>query len=86
MPRYLETPSKKLHIIRTAIRLFTTYGFHTAGVDLIAKESNVPKATLYNYFRSKGGLIEICLLLPKRHTHGKSKRGDRNNPIFHLNR
>ncbi|MDO7467561.1 TetR/AcrR family transcriptional regulator [Acinetobacter baumannii] len=65
MPRYLEAPSKKLHIIRTAIRLFTTYGFHTAGVDLIAKESNIPKATLYNYFRSKAGLIEICLLLQK---------------------
>lgn len=65
MPHYLETSSKKLQVIRTAIRLFTTYGFHTAGVDLIAKESNVPKATLYNYFRSKAGLIEICLLLQK---------------------
>ncbi|MEQ1065016.1 TetR/AcrR family transcriptional regulator [Acinetobacter sp. XH1741] len=65
MPNYLETSSKKLHIIDTSIRLFTTYGFHTAGVDLIAKESKIPKATLYNYFHSKRGLIEICLLLQK---------------------
>ncbi|WP_415783169.1 TetR/AcrR family transcriptional regulator, partial [Acinetobacter baumannii] len=49
----LETSSKKLHIIRTAIRLFTTHGFHTTGVDLIVKESEIPKATLYNYFHSK---------------------------------
>ncbi|MEN8274270.1 TetR/AcrR family transcriptional regulator [Acinetobacter seifertii] len=63
--RNLETSSKKLHIIRTSIRLFTTYGFHTAGVDLIAKESEVQKATLYNYFRSKEGLIEMCIAFQK---------------------
>ncbi len=65
MPNDLEISSKKLHIIRTAIGLFTTYGFHTAGVDLIAKECDVPKATLYNYFRSKEGLIEMCIAFQK---------------------
>ncbi len=65
MPNYLEISSKKLHIIRTAIGLFTTYGFHTAGVDLISKECDVPKATLYNYFRSKEGLIEMCIAFQK---------------------
>ncbi|MBP1485360.1 TetR/AcrR family transcriptional regulator [Acinetobacter nosocomialis] len=65
MPNYLEISSKKLHIIRTAIGLFTTYGFHTAGVDLIAKQCEIPKATLYNYFRSKEGLIEICIAFQK---------------------
>ena len=65
MPNYLEISSKKLHIIRTAIGLFTTYGFHTAGVDLIAKQCEVPKATLYNYFRSKEGLIEMCIAFQK---------------------
>ncbi|MEQ1345235.1 TetR/AcrR family transcriptional regulator [Acinetobacter seifertii] len=59
--RNLETSSKKLQVIQTSIRLFTTYGFHTAGVDLIAKESEVQKATLYNYFHSKEGLIEMCI-------------------------
>ncbi|MDR2251123.1 TetR/AcrR family transcriptional regulator [Acinetobacter sp.] len=61
----LETSSKKLHVIQTAIRLFTTYGFHTAGVDLIAKEAKIPKATLYNYFRSKEHLIEMCIAFQK---------------------
>ncbi|WP_213064700.1 TetR/AcrR family transcriptional regulator [Acinetobacter seifertii] len=61
----LELSSKKLHVIQTAIRLFTTYGFHTAGVDLIAKEAKIPKATLYNYFRSKEGLIEMCIIFQK---------------------
>ncbi len=65
MPNYLEISSKKLHIIRTAIGLFTTYGFHTAGVDLIAKQCEVPKGTLYNYFRSKEGLIEMCIAFQK---------------------
>ncbi|MDC4296787.1 TetR/AcrR family transcriptional regulator [Acinetobacter baumannii] len=61
----LETSSKKLHVIRTAINLFTTYGFHTTGVDLIVKKSEIPKATLYNYFRSKEGLIEMCIAFQK---------------------
>ncbi|KCX60322.1 bacterial regulatory s, tetR family protein, partial [Acinetobacter baumannii 1146103] len=61
----LETSSKKLHVIRTAINLFTTYGFHTTGVDLIVKKSEIPKATLYNYFHSKEGLIEICIAFQK---------------------
>ncbi|MDC4795231.1 TetR/AcrR family transcriptional regulator [Acinetobacter baumannii] len=65
MPNYLEISSKKLHIIRTAIGLFKAYGFHTAGVDLIAKQCEVPKATLYNYFRSKEGLIEMCIAFQK---------------------
>ncbi|WPP58367.1 TetR/AcrR family transcriptional regulator [Acinetobacter pittii] len=61
----LETSSKKLHVIRTAINLFTTYGFHTTGVDLIVKKSGIQKATFYNYFHSKERLVEICLILQK---------------------
>nr|WP_200467457.1 TetR/AcrR family transcriptional regulator [Acinetobacter baumannii] len=51
--------------MRTAINLFTTYGFHTTGVDLIVKKSGIPKATLYNYFHSKEGLIEMCIAFQK---------------------
>lgn len=60
-----ENSSKKLHVVQTAIRLFTTYGFHTAGVDLIAKEAKIPKGSLYNYFRSKEHLIEMCIAFQK---------------------
>jgi hypothetical protein len=40
---HLEISSKKLKVVQTVIRLFTTNGFHTAGVDLIVKESEVTK-------------------------------------------
>ena len=63
--RNLETSSKKLHVIQTTIQLMTIHGFHNVGVDLIAKETKIAKGTLYNYFHSKAGLIEICLLLQK---------------------
>ncbi|MCG5227162.1 TetR/AcrR family transcriptional regulator [Acinetobacter pittii] len=62
----LEISSKKLQVIRTAIRLFTTHGFHTAGIDLIVKESEITKTTFYNYFHSKERLIEMCIVFQKR--------------------
>jgi len=61
----LETTSKKLKVIHTAIHLFNIYGFHNTGIDLIAKETKIPKATLYNYFHSKGRLIESCISFQK---------------------
>jgi AcrR family transcriptional regulator len=61
----LEISSKKLKVVQTAIRLFTTHGFHTAGVDLIVKESEVTKMTFYNYFHSKEKLIEMCIAFQK---------------------
>ncbi|MNZ08293.1 TetR/AcrR family transcriptional regulator [Acinetobacter calcoaceticus] len=62
----LETSSKKLQVIHTAIELFNLYGFHNTGVDLIAKESKIPKATFYNYFHSKERLIETCVSFQKK--------------------
>jgi len=61
----LETSSKKLQVIHTAIELFNIYGFHNTGVDLIAKKSKIPKATFYNYFHSKEQLVERCLSFQK---------------------
>ncbi|EXC03791.1 bacterial regulatory s, tetR family protein, partial [Acinetobacter baumannii 4749] len=57
--------SKKLQVVQTAIQLFTTHGFHNAGVDLIIKEAKIPKATFYNYFHSKERLIEMCIAFQK---------------------
>ncbi|MBN6523557.1 TetR/AcrR family transcriptional regulator [Acinetobacter pittii] len=61
----LEISSKKLQVIQTAIQLFTTHGFHNAGVDLIIKKSKIQKATFYNYFHSKERLVEMCLIFQK---------------------
>ena len=68
----LERSSKKLQVVQTAIQLFTTHGFHSAGVDLIIKKSKIQnpkskiqKATFYNYFHSKERLVEMCLIFQK---------------------
>ena len=55
----LEISSKKLQVVQTAIQLFTTHGFHKAGVDLIIKKSKIQKATFYNYFHSKERLVGV---------------------------
>ncbi|WP_343568282.1 TetR/AcrR family transcriptional regulator [Acinetobacter sp.] len=61
----LELSSKKLQVIQTAIQLFITRGFHTSGVDLIAKEAKITKSTFYKYFGSKERLIEMCIAFQK---------------------
>ncbi|EML1066679.1 TetR/AcrR family transcriptional regulator [Acinetobacter nosocomialis] len=63
--RNLEISSKKLQVIQTAIQLFTTRGFHTSGVDLIAKEAKITKSTFYKYFGSKERLVEMCIAFQK---------------------
>ncbi len=62
---HLEISSKKLQVIQTAIQLFTTRGFHTSGVDLIAKQSQITKSTFYKYFGSKERLVEMCIAFQK---------------------
>jgi AcrR family transcriptional regulator len=44
-------------VLATADRLFYEVGLHATGVDLIAAEANVSKATLYTYFETKDDLI-----------------------------
>jgi len=64
MPK-LVLPARSIQVINTSINLFHHFGFHTVGVDRIVKESNIPKATFYNYFHSKERFIEICLIVQK---------------------
>jgi AcrR family transcriptional regulator len=47
--------------IRTADRLFYEEGIHAVGVDRIAAEADVSKATLYTHFRRKDDLVERYL-------------------------
>ncbi|MGH1543798.1 MAG: TetR/AcrR family transcriptional regulator [Arenicella sp.] len=55
---------KRQELIDTAITLFSKNGFHATGIDLIAKEANVSKKTMYNHFRSKE---ELTLAALKHH-------------------
>ncbi|MEI1680096.1 TetR/AcrR family transcriptional regulator [Acinetobacter baumannii] len=57
----LEASFRALRVLYTASDLFKEYGFHKVGVDRIIAESNIPKATFYNYFHSKERLIQMSL-------------------------
>ncbi|NUF34873.1 TetR/AcrR family transcriptional regulator [Acinetobacter oleivorans] len=61
----LVLSTRAMQVINTSINLFHHLGFHTVGVDRIVKESQLPKATFYNYFHSKERFIEICLTVQK---------------------
>ena len=62
---HLVLSSRAMQVVNNSINLFHHHGFHTVGVDRIVKESNIPKATFYNYFHSKERFIEICLIVQK---------------------
>ncbi|HAV5587271.1 TPA: TetR/AcrR family transcriptional regulator [Acinetobacter baumannii] len=61
----LILPTRALYVVSKAIDLFHHRGFHLIGVDRIVRESEITKATFYNYFHSKERLIEICLMVQK---------------------
>src|ERR1700736_4617379 len=47
--------------IRTAEELFKKVGFRAVTMELVAREANVAKATLYSYFKNKDELyMAVC--------------------------
>lgn len=62
---HLVLPTRALQVVNKSIELFHHNGFHLVGIDRIVKESEIPKATFYNYFHSKERFIEICLIVQK---------------------
>jgi AcrR family transcriptional regulator len=62
----VATPSRREHLIDTALALFSEHGFHATGIDTLLVEAGMSKRTLYTYFRSKEDLIVACL----RHKDG----------------
>lgn len=57
----LPRPSRREHLINTAIELFCEHGFHATGIDTILDKAKVSKKTLYTHFRSKEELILAAL-------------------------
>jgi AcrR family transcriptional regulator len=51
------TNDKRVAIVKTAIRLFTSRGFYGTPTSMIAQESGVSNGTLFRYFPSKELLI-----------------------------
>lgn len=55
------TSMRRDHLVNTALKLFSRYGFHATGIDRILSESGVAKMTLYKHFKSKDELILAAL-------------------------
>ena len=53
---------KEEAILISATELFSHFGYHAVGVDLIVEKSNVAKMTFYKYFPSKDILIQRVLV------------------------
>lgn len=53
---------KEKAFLEAAIDVFSQFGYHAVGVDLIVERSGAAKMTLYKYFSSKDILIERALI------------------------
>ncbi len=58
--------NKKDLILQSALKLFSTKGFHGTPTSLISKEAGVATGTLFNYFESKEDLINKLYLECKK--------------------
>lgn len=56
-----EKTGKRMQIIQAAFKLFKENGFYATGVDLIMRQANVSKRTMYIYFPTKNELIVAVL-------------------------
>lgn len=62
---YSDLSFRALSALHKSRYLFSQHGFHNVGVDRLAREAEVPKASFYNYFHSKQRLVEMCLNFQK---------------------
>ena len=63
-------PSKRDHLIDTALNLFYAQGYHATGIDEVIEVAGVAKMTLYNNFASKDDLLLAAL--QRRDEHFRS--------------
>jgi AcrR family transcriptional regulator len=56
----IDESARYKRVIRTAEELFKKVGFRAVTMELVAREANVAKATLYSYFKNKDELyVEV---------------------------
>jgi AcrR family transcriptional regulator len=57
----IDENARYKRVMRTAEELFKKVGFRAVTMELVAREANVAKATLYSYFKNKDELyMEVC--------------------------
>jgi AcrR family transcriptional regulator len=64
-----QRPPARERLLAAADELFYSEGIHVVGVDRIAERAEVTKATLYNTFGSKDGLVRAYLEQHMRNRH-----------------
>jgi AcrR family transcriptional regulator len=52
-----STTDKQAEILKAALKLFVSYGFHGTPTSMIAKEAGVANGTLFHYYSTKDELI-----------------------------
>ena len=57
----MEQFNKRDQIVKAAVTAFLEHGFQRTSMDLIAKQANVARRTLYNQFESKEELFETVV-------------------------
>lgn len=56
-------PDKKTRTYKTAIRLFSKYGYDGLAVDHLCREASISKGSFFQYFPSKMNLLEFSILI-----------------------
>lgn len=57
----IRTEKKKQDIIEVSLQLFTSKGYTNVSIKEIASHAGVSQVSIYNYFKSKEGLIGKCV-------------------------
>lgn len=58
-----ERSNKRNAVLKTAARMFLQHGLHRVSMNEIAKNLNITKPALYNYFKSKNDIVLECYRL-----------------------
>jgi AcrR family transcriptional regulator len=62
----IDENARYKRVIRSAEELFKKVGFRAVTMELVAREANVAKATLYSYFKNKDDLyVAVCARMAK---------------------
>src|ERR1700742_1556612 len=62
----IDENARYKRVMRTAEELFKKVGFRAVTMELVAREANVAKATLYSYFKNKDDLyVAVCARMAK---------------------
>ena len=53
--------NRKTEIVNASLKLFAHNGYHSTTISMIAKEANISKGLVYNYFKSKEEVLKTIL-------------------------